>query len=375
MTNQPPPARQGDKCAQCGLVRREHHHDGAAYGICGKFVDKTARPDGDALETTSHRVGDELARWSKIEMALRARFPTLRATGIEIDAWPELIAALPASGEAAEGVKPKIEYCTHPDYSDWDGSGPEPRPAPPKPAPDAVLTSIETILHEEIYHDRDAVSGIDFGDAIKRLAALAAPMPPADGGAQACLDILILCGDRGGKQPNETYPQYLRRLIDFVTVRDPSATGVADNAHSDYAPVTVRAALIGTRAAEPIAHTRSCGYYDGDCTCCLEERKALATEQTMHRAWRKRAEEAEAKLANPPVRGDREARAEDIATALCLVDGHDPDDEAPRTEMCDGDNMPVPWWMVYVEYAESLLAKFNVPCRQPPQSSSDGEGR
>jgi hypothetical protein len=50
---------------------------------------------------------------------------------------------------------------------------------------------------------------------------------------------------------------------------------------------------------EELTHTRSCGYFDDEvgCTCCLEERKALATEQTMHRAWRKRAEEAESALA------------------------------------------------------------------------------
>lgn len=61
--------------------------------------------------------------------------------------------------------------------------------------------------------------------------------------------------------------------------------------------------------------------------------------------------------------GVREARAEDIAIALCLVDGRDPDDEAPIGEMCDDANMPVPWWMVYVEYAESLLEKFNITQR------------
>lgn len=50
----------------------------------------------------------------------------------------------------------------------------------------------------------------------------------------------------------------------------------------------------------------------------------------------------------------------DIAMALCLVDGHDPDEPAPLTEMCDEDNRPVPWWMVYVEYAEALLTKFDI---------------
>lgn len=57
------------------------------------------------------------------------------------------------------------------------------------------------------------------------------------------------------------------------------------------------------------------------------------------------------------------SRPEDIAIALCLVDGRNPDDEAPLGEMCDGDNMPVPWWMVYTEYAEALLEKFNITRR------------
>lgn len=48
-----------------------------------------------------------------------------------------------------------------------------------------------------------------------------------------------------------------------------------------------------------LAHAMNCGGYAGwdeDCTCGLEWRIALRTEQEMHRAWRKRAEEAEAKV-------------------------------------------------------------------------------
>lgn len=37
---------------------------------------------------------------------------------------------------------------------------------------------------------------------------------------------------------------------------------------------------------------------DADCKCGLQYRIALQTEQTMHAAWRKRAEEAEALLAS-----------------------------------------------------------------------------
>lgn len=46
-----------------------------------------------------------------------------------------------------------------------------------------------------------------------------------------------------------------------------------------------------------------------------------------------------ATLQSPPTN----ARSEDIAIALCLVDGRDPDEKAPISEMCDDANMPVPW--------------------------------
>lgn len=53
------------------------------------------------------------------------------------------------------------------------------------------------------------------------------------------------------------------------------------------------------RCCRPLGHTRSCPSLtpgDGPCTCALDERIALQTEQTMSAAWRKRAEEAEAEL-------------------------------------------------------------------------------
>lgn len=68
-----------------------------------------------------------------------------------------------------------------------------------------------------------------------------------------------------------------------------------------------------------LEHTRGCaswgfdGWDRGDCTCGARERVALQTEQTMHNAWRKRAEEAEAELARlravRPVEGEDAARA------------------------------------------------------------------
>lgn len=54
------------------------------------------------------------------------------------------------------------------------------------------------------------------------------------------------------------------------------------------------------RETERLTHTRSCPQLspadDNACTCGLEWRIQLATEKTMHAAWRKRAEEAESKL-------------------------------------------------------------------------------
>lgn len=59
---------------------------------------------------------------------------------------------------------------------------------------------------------------------------------------------------------------------------------------------------------DDLTHTRSCNVWDIEqgCTCCLKERRriteleaALGTEQTMHAAWRKRAEEAESALRRP----------------------------------------------------------------------------
>jgi len=47
-----------------------------------------------------------------------------------------------------------------------------------------------------------------------------------------------------------------------------------------------------------IGHKGNCTIHRGwDCSCGQQDRIDLATEQTMHAAWRKRAEEAEAELA------------------------------------------------------------------------------
>ena len=50
-------------------------------------------------------------------------------------------------------------------------------------------------------------------------------------------------------------------------------------------------------------HTRGCdALTPGEaCTCSLEYRRAWETERTLHNAWRKRGEDAEAALAATPV--------------------------------------------------------------------------
>lgn len=53
---------------------------------------------------------------------------------------------------------------------------------------------------------------------------------------------------------------------------------------------------------EKLQHSMNCGatgfdgYDAGECTCGLQWRISLQTEQTMHAAWRKRATEAEARI-------------------------------------------------------------------------------
>lgn len=69
------------------------------------------------------------------------------------------------------------------------------------------------------------------------------------------------------------------------------------------------------------AHARSCPnvglpHTDG-CTCGLKQRIALSTEKTMHAAWRKRAEEAEAQVASLTARlAEAEAERDKFQGAL-----------------------------------------------------------
>lgn len=41
--------------------------------------------------------------------------------------------------------------------------------------------------------------------------------PAGDEDGQACLEMLKFCGELGGRKESESYPEYLRRLIDCVT--------------------------------------------------------------------------------------------------------------------------------------------------------------
>lgn len=70
-----------------------------------------------------------------------------------------------------------------------------------------------------------------------------------------------------------------------------------------------------------MTHSRNCPALmplsDSDCTCGLTCRIALQTEQTMHAAWRKRAEEAEVLIAEVAAAG-REWRKKDIGKSDLL---------------------------------------------------------
>ena len=104
----------------------------------------------------------------------------------------------------------------------------------------------------------------------------------------------------------------------FKVINNPELFSVIyDDAVLDYWVDRVRkgTAIETTSTGQPlepvpggIEHTRSCPALglseprgpgtSEDCTCCLRWKIALQTEQTMHVAWRKRAEEAEAENAD-----------------------------------------------------------------------------
>ena len=78
-------------------------------------------------------------------------------------------------------------------------------------------------------------------------------------------------------------------------------------AYADYRLAQYR--RDGMTAEETMKHSMNCGatgfdgYDVGECTCGLTWRIQLRTEQEMHAAWRKRAEEAEKELAEYRLRG------------------------------------------------------------------------
>lgn len=74
--------------------------------------------------------------------------------------------------------------------------------------------------------------------------------------------------------------------------------------------------------SKPMPHAMNCAgsHWDGDCTCGLNVRIALETERTMHAAWRKRAEEAEAELR--AMRSAGETRAEPQVTDARVSGDH-----------------------------------------------------
>jgi len=80
----------------------------------------------------------------------------------------------------------------------------------------------------------------------------------------------------------------------------------------------------GPALTETLTHTRSCGYWDSErgCECALAERIQVQTWQNLHNAWRKRAEEAESRIAELEANA---LTAEETKAALFFVNGHEGD--------------------------------------------------
>lgn len=64
-------------------------------------------------------------------------------------------------------------------------------------------------------------------------------------------------------------------------------------------------------------------------------------------------------LSTPPASNGE--LVEKVARAICLSQGHDPDDFAPRGVMCTADNEQVTWWHVFTEEAEAAISAISTP--------------
>ncbi len=67
---------------------------------------------------------------------------------------------------------------------------------------------------------------------------------------------------------------------------------------------------------------------------------------------------------SPPVATQPIIDIEAGARAIAITRGHDPDDLAPRTEMCTHDTQQVPWWKVFEEEASACLRTISPACER-----------
>jgi hypothetical protein len=157
----------------------------------------------------------------------------------------------------------------------------DPKAEPTMPA----LNHLRELFNNRSNSDADYRKYIDAMSQllIPFLDAHAALFRRAEAAEEACETFL----DAWDANPANTGIMFvaIRKVRAALAAREDSLPDIPDNAK-----------------AEPMTHSRGCPCSYGEpedpcCTCGLKHRIVLQTEQEMHAAWRKRAEEAEADLA------------------------------------------------------------------------------
>lgn len=117
-----------------------------------------------------------------------------------------------------------------------------------------------------------------------------------------CIEKVVAALKAEGENPTR-HPEIVRAFAVVADRLAPPAEAARvgpGEANPNLSPSTVRA----------LRHGMNCSGRAGDesgCTCGLLWRDQLETERTMHAAWRKRAEEAEAALAAQPAKAEFDA--------------------------------------------------------------------
>lgn len=120
-----------ERCNDCGLPRREHHHDGAAYGICGQFSEVGHPPSSPGTATPlpcpfcggkphlGSRMDEDLSthnivEWKSVgcrECDVSFDIPDGYDYGTAIERWNRrAIGVAQAAIESATNAPPKIHY-------------------------------------------------------------------------------------------------------------------------------------------------------------------------------------------------------------------------------------------------------------------------